>query len=214
MSPDFSHFLCLVWKESKWGNRCQSTGSLSQLWGMLSTPFWPWQGSPQQLHSAAHTPRGTHRLKYFTGLPSFSNHWASVLSLLLTVWAAGMFWGQWTQLTTDLRGRQIKSFWVEKFQFNNIFYLVLNQWGFFFFSLPSAVSGFDAPPCPLSISVTLPRAQECAGGTAAHTSPHHGPRCRQSSYLPPTPLETLTAHAVARVELYKCVRSRHRPYIC
>lgn len=176
-----------MWTKNQVRKQVPGALSLSQLWGMLSTPFWPWQEPPQQLHSAVHTPQGNTRTffsrgKYLTMLPSFYNHCALVVSLLLKVWAARMFKEQWTQLINDLRGRQTKSFWVEKFQFKHVFYLVLKEWVFsFFYCLCSFRVWFNSQP-PLHLSDT-PHATGAVqeGGAAVHTSPSCVSRCKRIS---------------------------------
>lgn len=165
-----------MWRKSKEETGARALPALPSwegCWAHLPGPGRNLLSSCIQLH----TPPGEYmdffsRGKHFAMLPSFSNHCALVLSLLLKEWAAGMFRGLWTQLMNGLRGRQIKSFWVWKFQFNHVFYLVLKQ-QYFIFPASSALSGFDSVPSPLSSSVTPPwhrSGQE--GGTAGHTSPN------------------------------------------
>lgn len=169
MSPDLSFisFVLCGWKASEetGASTLPTFPSCEGCWAHLSGPGRNLLSSCIRLytHPQGNTWTYFSREKYSTVLPFFPNHCA--FSVLLKVsgavpWAAGIFRGQWTQLINDLMGRQIKSFWVEKFQFNHVFNLVLKQRDFF--STPSALPGFDSIPKPLSSSVTLPMAQQCA----------------------------------------------------
>lgn len=167
MSPALSFISCALCG----GKASEETGaralpalpSCEGCWAHLPGPGRNLLSSCIQLH----TPPGEYmdffsRGKHFAMLPSFSNHCALVLPLLLKEWAAGMFRGLWTQLMNGLRGRQIKSFWVEKFQFNHVFYLYLNSGTFFFYFLCSFRVWLSSQS-PLQLCDT-PMAQEWAGG--------------------------------------------------
>lgn len=187
MSPDLSFisFVLCGWKASEetGASTLPTFPSCEGCWAHLSGPGRNLLSSCIQLYTH---PRGNtwtyfSREKYSTVLPFFPNHCA--FSVLLKVsgavpWAAGIFRGQWTQLINDLMGRQIKSFWVEKFQFNHVFDLVLKQRDFFFL-LPLPFQGLIQSPSPYPALWHSPwHSSVQKKGTAGHTSPHPVPRCR------------------------------------